>query len=56
MWTKFIGDTVKRLTSLGAKHILSLLWNQEERVKVVKLGHNYFHFIFDNGGEIDRIL
>lgn len=46
----------KQANFTGLKNTLSLLWNQEDRLKVVELGQNYFQFIFDKAEEIDRIL
>lgn len=46
----------KQSDFMGLKITLSLLWNQEDAMKVVELSSNFFQFIFESQKEKDRIL
>ena len=46
----------KRVNFTGLKNTLSQLWSQRGELRVMELGHNFFHFIFSNQEDRARVL
>lgn len=47
---------VKLANFTGLKNTLSLLWSQEEELKLVELGNSFFQFIFANKENANRVM